>query len=172
MLVDGAAPLDGTTVPSGDAAALGCGSVDCNAQNETCCVYPIANPPPSFLAGCSNGASCPALVSDAGYEAGAAAELHCEVQANCTGATVCCLQAPSTGVVNAHCKSAGACVATVADAGADGGEAGSVGLPTAMLCDPSLGGDAGCGDGGGWASGNIGSWGLPSGFGTCGGVHK
>jgi hypothetical protein len=172
MLVDGIAPLDGTTMPTGDAAALGCGSTNCSTQNQTCCVYPILNPPPALVAGCSNGASCPPLAVDAGYEAGAAAELHCEVQANCTGITVCCLQAPATGVVNAHCKSAGACVATVLDAGADGGEAGAVGLPTALLCDPALGGDAGCGEAGACSSNNIASWGLPSGFGTCGGVHK
>jgi hypothetical protein len=172
MLVDGTAPIDGTAVPSGDAAALGCGSVTCSAQNETCCVYPITNPPPSFVAGCSNGAGCPALAGDAGYEAGAPAELHCEVQANCTGGTVCCLQAPSNGVVNAHCKAPGACVATVVDGGAEGGEAGAVGLPTALLCDPMLGADAGCGDAAACSSTNIGSWSLPNGFGTCGGLHR
>jgi hypothetical protein len=143
----------------GDATSLNCGSASCSLPNEACCLYPITNPPPPFFAACSSGGSCPAIPADAGYDAGAATELHCEVQANCGGNTVCCLQAPASGNVKAHCVSASSCVSS--DAGAR----------AALLCDPAIS-DPGCGGAGACSSANIATWKLPSGFGTCGGVAR
>jgi hypothetical protein len=142
----------------GDAASLNCGTASCHLPSEACCLYPIQNPPPAFFAACSGGGSCAALPPDAGYDAGAATELHCEVQANCGGNTVCCVQAPSSGNVAAHCVAASACVS--GDAGA-----------RALLCDPSAA-DAGCGSAGACSGDHIATWNLPNGFGTCGGVSR
>jgi hypothetical protein len=150
--------------PGGDAGAISCGSANCNPTFQACCMYPINNPPPSFFAACSSGASCPALASDAGLEAGAPVTLRCQLQAHCTGNTVCCLNATSTDV-SAFCVSAGSCITT--DAGVDAAPAPS----RALLCDPSSS-DAGCGDAGACSNTNIGTWSLPSGFGTCGGQAR
>ncbi len=145
--------------PGGDASALNCGIVNCALPNEACCIYPILSPPPPFYAACSSGSTCPALATDAGYDAGPATELKCEVQANCPANNVCCLEAPSSGTIHAHCISGTSCVSS------DGG------LHVALICDPSLA-DSGCGEAGACSSTNIGTWSLPSGFGTCGGVAK
>ena len=143
----------------GDATSLNCGNTSCKLPNEACCLFPITNPPPPFYAACSSGGSCPAIPADAGYDAGAATELHCEVQANCGGNTVCCIEAPASGNITAHCVSASACVASDA------------GTHSALLCDPALT-DAGCGGAGACSSTNIATWNLPNGFGTCGGVSR
>jgi hypothetical protein len=145
--------------PGGDATTLNCGSVNCSLPNQACCIYPILSPPPPFYSACSSGSTCPALAPDSGYDAGTATELRCEVQANCPANNVCCLEAPSSGAIHAHCISGSSCVST------DGG------LKVALICDPSLG-DAGCGEAGACSSTNISTWSLPSGFGTCGGVAK
>ena len=50
-------------------------------------LYPITNPPPPFYAACSSGGSCPAIPADAGYDAGAATELH-SVPVGYVGASV------------------------------------------------------------------------------------
>jgi hypothetical protein len=143
----------------GDATSLNCGSTSCHLPNEACCFYPISNPPPPFYAACSSGGSCPTIPADAGYEAGAATEVHCEVQANCGGNTVCCVEAPASGNVTSHCVSASACNST--DAGSR----------AALLCDMAAA-DAGCGGAGACSSANIATWNLPNGFGTCGGVSR
>jgi hypothetical protein len=143
----------------GDATSLNCGNASCKLPNEACCFYPVTNPPPPFFAACSSGGSCPTIPADAGYEAGAATEVRCEVQANCGGNTVCCVEAPASGNVTSHCVSASACNAS------DGGS------HSALLCDPAAA-DAGCGSAGACSSANIATWNLPSGFGTCGGVLR
>jgi hypothetical protein len=148
-------PDTGNTVtdsgPGGDGAILNCGSAQCQLPSQTCCVYPEA---PSFYVACSTGAACPVL--DGGTDSGiTAVALQCEDKANCAGALVCCIYATSGGTsVQSHC--ADSCV---------GGD------KHAILCDLSAA-DAGCGDAGACSSTNIGTWGLPSGFGTCGGVLK
>jgi|GEM_PF-2316566 len=151
-------PDSGTAVadaaPGGDAGAVNCGNIDCQLPAQTCCAYPILNAPPPFYLACSTGASCPALDAG-GYDAGAPTELQCEVQANCPGAQVCCIYAPSAGKISSHCTTENSCAA-------DGG------TKTAELCNPALA-DAGCGDAGACSSTNIGTWHLPAGFGTCGG---
>jgi hypothetical protein len=45
-------------------------------------------------------------------------------------------------------------------------------ISSAQLCDPAS--DAGCtyGDAGACSGANIGTWGLPNGFGTCGGKAR
>jgi hypothetical protein len=157
LVMDSGGPLSDAS-PGGDAATLNCGFVNCDLPTQTCCLYPIVSPPPPFYAACSNGASCPALAPDSGYDAGAATELQCEVQDNCPANNVCCLEAPASGVIHAHCLSPNSCV------GVDGGS-------RAMICDPSLA-DGGCGEAGACSSANINTWNLPSGFGTCGGVSR
>jgi hypothetical protein len=153
--------------PGGDGAALNCGNETCNLPVQSCCLYPLASPPPAFFAACSTGGACPAtLPPDAGYEAGAPTSVGCEVQSNCTGVTVCCLESSTSGSVKSSCRAAGSCV------GSDAGVDGATGLSVALLCDPSLGGDAGCGEAGACSGANIGTWNLPSGFGTCGGLAR
>jgi len=151
-------PDSGNTVadaaPGGDAAAVNCGSADCNLPTQTCCIYPITNAPPPFYLACSTGASCPALDSGV-YDAGTPTELQCEVQANCSGGQICCIYAPSSGKIGSHCTTENSC-------------ANSAGTKTAQLCNPAAI-DAGCGDAGACSSTNIGTWHLPNGFGTCGG---
>lgn len=142
--------------PGGDAAVINCGTASCKLPAQTCCFYPLEFPPPPYYSACSSGATCPAL--DAGIDAGAATELKCESQDNCVAGTVCCITAPSSGGIAAHCVAPGSCVTTV-------------GTKTAYLCDPTAA-DAGCADAGVCSSTNIGTWNLPSGFGTCGGVAK
>jgi hypothetical protein len=138
--------------PGGDGASLSCGSAQCQLPNETCCVY--ADPTSSsFFVDCANGAACPALV-DAGFDAGNPVALQCESNQNCQGSLLCCLTSNNDGgTIASHCTSS-----------CQGGE------EHAVLCDKSLA-DAGCGDAA-CASTNIGTWLLPSGFATCGGVSR
>jgi hypothetical protein len=141
--------------PGGDGAVLSCGSASCNLPNQTCCVYPE---PPSFFVACSNGAACPTIFANPdagdGGDAGpvlSAAQLQCEISANCPNSNnQCCITVDPSGKVSAHCTSS---------------------CPNgAILCDPNAAADAGeCAADAGCSAANIGSWSLPNGFGTCGG---
>ena len=142
--------------PGGDAAVVNCGTTSCNLPAQTCCFYPIEFPPPPYYSACANGATCPPL--DAGIDAGSATEVKCETEANCVAGNVCCITATASGDISAHCEAPGSCVSTAGD-------------KTAYLCDPSAA-DAGCGDAGACSSANIGTWHLPSGFATCGGLSR
>lgn len=141
--------------PGGDGAVLNCGTAQCDLPSQTCCIYPLQGTSP-FYSACSGGATCPTL--DAGLDAGSAVELRCESQANCPTDQVCCLSSPSSGSTSSHCVAAGSCTSTA-------------GNKTALLCDRTEA-DAGCHDAGACSGTNIGTWGLPSGFSTCGGVAK
>jgi hypothetical protein len=134
--------------PGGDGAVLTCGSAECHLPVETCCVYD--EPQNQFFVACSNGAQCPTL------DAGLAVALSCESQANCNGANaICCISSTSDGgKIAAHCT-----------ASCQGGQS------NAILCDPTTA-DAGCAADAGCSTANIGSWGLPAGFATCGGVKR
>jgi hypothetical protein len=158
MITSSGGPVTDASL-GGDATSLNCGNTSCHLPSEACCFYPITNPPPPFYAACSGGGSCPTIPADAGYEAGAATTVHCEVQANCGGTTVCCLEAAASGNVTSHCVAANSCNSS--DAGAR----------AALLCDPAAT-DAGCGSAGACSSANITTWDLPNGFGTCGGVSR
>jgi hypothetical protein len=137
--------------PGGDAAVLNCGSASCDLPTQSCCFYP--NDAGSFYAACSNGQVCPAV--DGG---GTPTALACTSQANCGAGSMCCLTSPASGTNASHCVAPAACASTV-------------GIKSAFLCDPAAS-DAGCGDAGACGSSNIGSWNLPSGFGTCGDVAR
>jgi hypothetical protein len=141
-------------------------------------LQPIAKAPPwqqarELLVVCvlgirPRGGTCPAMLPpDSGFEAGAPTSIGCEVQSNCTGATVCCLESSTSSNIKSSCRSASSCVG-----GSDAAVDGATGLSVALLCDPSLGGDAGCGEAGACSGANIDTWHLPSGFGTCGGVAR
>jgi hypothetical protein len=173
-----------TITPGGDAASLNCGTSNCSLPTETCCLYPVLPGPPPFYGACSNGNSCPAL-KDAGVgDTGTATELQCEVAENCPSpGQVCCVQGPQSGStggkITSHCTAPGACVyqttPILLDAGpdADAGDGGFTTSPRATLCDPAAA-DSGCQrvDSGACSGANIGTWNLPNGFGTCGGVAR
>ncbi len=141
--------------PGGDGATLSCGSAACNVPSQACCFYQGVSA--GFTVGCSNGAQCPLPDAGAGVDSGVTVtSLDCEQQANCPSNNVCCLEKNVTsGNTVATCKLS--C-------------AGSGSVHAAYLCDPSLA-DAGCGatDAGACSATNIGTWGLPNGYGTCGG---
>jgi hypothetical protein len=80
-----------------------------------------------------------------------AVALQCEIRENCPANNVCCLVKHTDGTVLSHCTQS-----------CQGGAA------SAELCD-SAAVDAGCNDAGTCSSTGIGTWGLPSGFATCGG---
>jgi hypothetical protein len=142
--------------PGGDGAVLNCGAASCDLPAQTCCFYPLADAG-SLYSACSTGQTCPSL-TDAGLDAGTATALACTIQENCSAGTVCCISAPASGTIASHCVAASACASTA-------------GAKSALLCD-STQNDAGCGDAGACSSANVGSWNLPSGFATCGGVAK
>jgi hypothetical protein len=141
--------------PGGDAAVLNCGSESCSLPSQTCCLYDQGG---SFSGGCANGAGgCPPEVD--GGDAGLVS-LGCEVIANCSGTgQICCITHDTNdGTTKSACMLEATC-ATITH------------QHRAELCDPSTA-DAGCGitHPGPCSPTNIGSWDLPGGFGTCGGV--
>ncbi len=76
------------------------------------------------------------------------AGIKCSGAANCGAGTVCCISQNGASACAASCSRNGA-----------------------QLCDPAVAAAAsGCGDAGACSSMNIGDWGLPDTFGTCGGV--
>jgi hypothetical protein len=141
--------------PGGDAAVLNCGGASCNLPEQTCCFYDQGG---DFSGGCANGAGgCPAEPD--GGDAGLVS-LGCEVTANCPGSgQICCITHDTNdGTTKSGCMLEATCATLTHQHRAE-------------LCDPSAP-DAGCGltHPGPCSSTNIGSWDLPGGFGTCGGV--
>jgi len=141
--------------PGGDAAVLNCGSESCSLPSQTCCLYDQGG---DFSGGCANGAGgCPAEAD--GGDAGLVS-LGCEVTANCPGSgQICCItHDTNNGTTKSACMLEATCATVTSQHRAE-------------LCDPSTA-DAGCGltHPGPCSSTNVGSWDLPSGFGTCGGV--
>jgi hypothetical protein len=92
---------------------------------------------------CVSGSDCAA--ADAG-QPGDLAGLKCTGAANCAQGTVCCIDPSGNSACAASCDQNGA-----------------------QLCDPAAA-NPGCGDAGACSSRNIGDWGLPRTFGTCGGI--
>ena len=124
-----------------EAAPLSCGSSVCESF-ETCCIYTSSSggQPEYQCAG-----SCPQP-----QNGNQLSSMGCTSSAECPG-QVCCMQRVSGGNVS---QCAAQC---------------NVGSGQVQLCDPSAG-DAGCPTAEPCSTNNIADWGLPSGFGTCGGV--
>jgi hypothetical protein len=95
-----------------------------------------------------NGKDCGAI--DGGGNPKDSIALQCSGSANCGGGKVCCVSS-TKGVASSECLP-------------------SCGPDSAQLCDPSAT-SSGCGDAGACSNQNIGDWGLPGTFGTCGGVE-
>ena len=144
---DGGSP--GDAGPGGNTSAIPCGATSCSIPSEQCCVYTNQNPPPDFSYACSSGGVCPGLDAGPGDQPSA---LKCSSAANCPSGTVCCVSQSGGNAVASDCQA-------------------SCGGNSAQLCDPGVSSAAsGCGDAGACSSSNIGDWGLPRTFGTCGGV--
>jgi hypothetical protein len=134
--------------PGGTTSSLPCGTATCGIPAETCCV---SNSRSGRSYACVTGAACPT--------GGAGAEttgLKCSSSANCALDLVCCISVQN-GAASAQCVPAASCV--LVDGGHD----------TAQLCDPKAA-VTGCALNHPCSSTHVGDWGLPSSFGTCGGV--
>lgn len=149
------AGVDGGTEggPGGTTTTLTCGSATCLIPGETCCV---TNPPGpgTFAFGCVVGTTCP--VPDAGAGGGdRPTALQCSSAANCGPGTVCCATTGAQGT-SSECKA-------TCNGGGGGGE-------SAQLCDLNApAASNGCPQNQACSSNNIGDWGLPQSFATCGG---
>ncbi len=145
IAADGGAPLD--SGPGGSTSSITCGATTCSIPAETCCVYPVANPPPSVSYACAVGSGCPAPTTGGDP----ATALKCSSAVNCPANTVCCVSQVGNTVSSA-CQS-------------------SCTNQQAQLCDPNVAqGASGCAaDAGACSNSQIGDWGLPKTFGTCGG---
>lgn len=142
---DGGSPDDAG--PGGTTSIITCGGTTCSIPAEQCCVYANQNPPPDFSYECSSAGVCPA----AGGGGDPPSELKCSSAANCPSGTVCCVHQGGGNTVSSACQTS-----------CTGGQA--------QLCDPASSPAAsGCGDAGACSNANIGDWGLPASFGTCGG---
>jgi len=125
----------------GNAQSIACGTTTCEIPRDSCCVYDTM--PPSYQ--CVTGAACPSMNGG-----GAGVSLQCSGAANCAAGTVCCVSRSSTGVA-ATCK--------VVCTGSE-----------AQLCDPNAASSGCSANAGACSTNNIGDWGLPKGYATCGGV--
>ena len=132
--------------PGGSATAQSCGSTSCAIPAEVCC---ISNNGGTRSFGCSPASTgCATNGGGGGGGDNATSALACSAAANCAAGTVCCVQRSQAGATSA-------CKASCAD-----GEA--------QLCDPSAA-VSGCAPGTTCSSNNIGEWGLPRTYATCGG---
>lgn len=138
----------GEAGPGGNTAQLPCGSTSCNIPGETCCVVRPRSRPPSFTYACAAGSTCPVPA-----DGGSATELACSSAANCAPGSVCCVRDDGQRVWS---ECAAACTG------------GAGGVASAQLCDPTAP-QVGCAANAPCSSANIADWGLPQGFGTCGG---
>jgi hypothetical protein len=138
--------------PGGSTSALSCGTASCVIPGESCCLTETGG---AFSFSCVVGSSCPAAAGDAGPggngngQNGNTATLQCTSAANCAAGTVCCVSAPNNGTTSSECKTS--CTGDVA-----------------QLCDPNAA-TTGCAAAQPCSSRNIGDWGLPQTFATCGG---
>jgi hypothetical protein len=130
--------------PGGSTSQLTCGSTSCAIPAETCCVVSSGS---NTSYGCVSGTSCPAPDAGAG---GDSIALKCSGAANCSPGTVCCVSkqgAVATSACEVTCTAS--YQAQLCDLNAP-----STGCPTSAAC----------------SSKNVGDWGLPSTYATCGGM--
>ena len=127
--------------PGGSASALPCGTATCVLPAESCCVSDLGNG--------SLGYACIATGARCGAGGGNATALSCSATANCPAGSVCCAS-DAIRPTSSQCRSA-------------------CGPKEAQLCDPKAA-TTGCAASAPCSSRNIGDWGLPSAYATCGGV--
>lgn len=132
--------------PGGNTSQLACGSTSCAIPGESCCVVSSGG---NTAYGCVSGTSCPAPPPGGG---GDSIALKCSSAANCSAGTICCVSKQGS-VATSACQLT--CTASY----------------EAQLCDlnaPSTGcppnASSAC------SSNNVGDWGLPSTYATCGGI--
>jgi hypothetical protein len=140
--------------PGGDTTKIACGATTCPIPSETCCISPVAGPG-------DRAYSCAVTAADAGCPqpdggrfgggGGDVISLKCTDSANCAAGTVCCVRQSRNGAAS-ECQP-------------------SCNMNNeAQLCDKSApDGGSGCPQQEPCSSRNIGDWGLPNGFATCGG---
>jgi hypothetical protein len=135
----------GQFAPGGSTTSLPCGSASCTIPAQTCCVDATGNTP---VLACVNAKDCASV--DGGSNPKDSVALKCTGSANCDGGKVCCVTS-NKGAAFSECLP-------------------TCGQGSAQLCDPAAA-SAGCGDAGACSNDNIGDWGLPDTFATCGGVE-
>jgi hypothetical protein len=145
-LSDGAPSTTNDGGPGGTTQTLACGGSQCAIPGQSCCVYQT-NPTWTYL--CVGGSACPQL--DGGGGGNPPTGLQCSGAANCGQGTLCCVYQ------DANQKTASSCMQTCPAKGA-------------QLCDPNASSSGCAADAGTCSPANIGDWGLPKGYATCGGV--
>jgi hypothetical protein len=151
ILPDGAFAADGgmsnEAGPGGNTSSLACGSAQCSIPAQVCCVSGGGNGAGGgvFAYACVMGASCPMAMGNNNPPTA----LKCSSSANCNAGTVCCVKQNGQDTESS-------CQVTC-------------GNNDAQLCDPAAA-SSGCAAGVMCSAANIGDWGLPRSFATCGGV--
>lgn len=144
---DGSPPSEGG--PGTSTTELRCGVSTCSIPGQSCCVDFSQGPPQELSFACVNGSDCPA--PDSGPTAGQpGVSLKCQGAANCQAGTVCCIS-KIQNTVFARCTPV-------------------CGTGEAQLCEPNATAPGCSNVSGSCSSANVESWGLPSSYGTCGGV--
>lgn len=135
----------------GNATSLPCGDVACAIPENTCCVSLSVNPPPEATFACVGG-----LCINSSFAQGGGIGLQCAGTANCAAGTICCMSDDGNGIITSACATPANCTDPNLQA---------------QLCDIKAA-NAGCveDDAGTCSSFNIGNWGLPTGYATCGGI--
>lgn len=133
--------------PGGDTANVACGATTCPIPAEICCVSDVPNGGRGYV--CVAGATCPTPAGG-----GDTTALQCTSAANCAAGTVCCVK-QDKGVTASACQPS-------CGGGTGGGD-------TAQLCDRGAPDGGGCPASAPCSNENIGDWGLPRTFATCGG---
>jgi hypothetical protein len=129
--------------PGGSVDQIACGATSCAIPAQTCCVTRTNG---GAAYGCVSGTSC---APSGGGGGGAGTALKCSASANCPAGRVCCVRQVNNGAAS-DCQTV-------------------CGNKEAQLCDPAAAA-TGCAPGASCSSKNIGDWGLPATYATCGGV--
>jgi hypothetical protein len=138
--------------PGGTTSQITCGATSCAIATEVCCVS-RTNAGTAY--GCATGTTCPGAGGGDGGGGGGGGgggdvvALKCSGAANCAPGTVCCVDQTNNGATSACLPSCG--------------------QGQAQLCDPTAGTATGCAVNQPCSSNNIGDWGLPRTYATCGG---
>lgn len=134
--------------PGGDTTKLTCGATTCALPAQQCCVADLPGQN-NIGYGCAaaSDAGCP-RPDGGGGGGGDVTSLKCSGAANCPANTKCCVRSTNGGA-SSECK---------ADCGNN----------EAQLCDPNAT-TTGCPQQDPCSNDNIGDWGLPNTYATCGG---
>jgi hypothetical protein len=149
---DGAVAADGGSSqdagPGGNTSSLTCGSAQCAIPAQVCCVTEQRQPRDAggglvYSYACVMGNSCPMPMN------GGTNALQCSSAANCAAGTVCCVS-QNGQTTTSSCKA-------------------TCGNNDAQLCDPTAA-MTGCSASAPCSNNNVGDWGLPPSYATCGGM--